>query len=109
MTSTSSKTILTGILSLAVIASSGCTHYGPTFGVLGVPIPVSPYFQDQQEDEFKEHERYDRVPILGPITAGGPARAIDPPSDDEIVRTLDAATRSKAASRCCTKFSGTTW
>lgn len=74
---------------LAAFACSGCTHTGPTFGVFGVPIPVSPYFQDEKEDEFWEHERYERVPILGPLTTGGPARALDPPSDDEVIRAIE--------------------
>jgi hypothetical protein len=29
------------------------------------------------------------VPILGPLTAEGPAIALDPPSDDEVMRALD--------------------
>jgi hypothetical protein len=37
------------------------------------------------------HERYERVPILGPITAGGPARALDPPTPDEVMRALERA------------------
>ena len=45
-------------------------------------------FQDQKEDEYWEHERYERVPILGPITSGGPPVALDPPSDDEVMRAL---------------------
>jgi hypothetical protein len=89
MTRKSPNSIALGTLLLAAVACSGCTHYGPSLGVFAVPIPVSPYFQDQQEDEFWEHERYDRVPILGPITAGGPVQALDPPSDDEIIRTLE--------------------
>jgi hypothetical protein len=31
------------------------------------------------------------VPILGPITQGGPPVALDPPSDDEIMRALENA------------------
>jgi hypothetical protein len=62
-----------------------------SYGVFGIPIPVSPYFQDQKEDEFWVHERYERVPILGPITAGGPAVALDPPSDDEVMRAFEKA------------------
>ena len=89
MTTKSLKSAACGAMLLAAFACSGCTHTGPTFGVLGVPIPVSPYFQDQKEDEFWEHERYDRVPILGPLTAGGPASALDPPSDDEVIRALE--------------------
>ena len=90
MTSIWIKTIATGALFAATI-SIGCTHQGPHMGLFAVPIPVSPYFQDKQEDKFWEHERYDRVPILGPITAGGPVQALDPPSDDEIVRTLECS------------------
>ena len=49
----------------------GLTVGGPSLGIAGFPIPVSPYFQDEKEDKFWEHKRYDRVPILGPITSGG--------------------------------------
>ena len=31
------------------------------------------------------------MPILGPITSGGPAVALDPPSDDEVMRALEKA------------------
>ena len=67
MTIKSLKTLATGMLLASSLIGVGCTHYGPTFGVLGVPIPVTPYLEDEQEDEFWEHERYDRVPILGEI------------------------------------------
>ena len=72
---------------------TGCgTVYGPHLGVFATPpIPVSPYFQKRLEDKAHEHERYDRVPILGPITSGGPPVALDPPSDDEIMRALERA------------------
>ena len=59
--------------------------------MLPIPIPVSPYFQDKKEDEVWAHERYERVPILGPITAGGPAVALDPPSDDEVMVAFEKA------------------
>jgi hypothetical protein len=36
-------------------------------------------------------ERYQRVPILGPVTSGGPPVALDPPSPDEVVRALERA------------------
>ena len=82
MTRKSFNSLTGGILFLAAMACSGCAHYGPNLGPFAFPIPVSPYFQDDKEDEFLEHERYDRVPILGPLTSGGPAQALDPPSDD---------------------------
>ena len=69
--------------------STGCTSSGgPYLGALGVPIPVSPYFQKREEDKHWEHERYGRVPILGPITSGGAPKALDPPSDDEVMRAF---------------------
>jgi hypothetical protein len=58
---------------------------------VGVPIPVTPYLQDKREDAFWNHERYERVPILGPITSGSPAVALDPPSDDEVMRAMERA------------------
>ena len=81
-----------GIIALSLVSSNGCFWVlsgGPNLGIFSIPIPVSPYLQQREEDEFWEHERYDRVPILGPITAGGPAVALDEPSDDEIMRTLE--------------------
>ncbi|MHC4399625.1 MAG: hypothetical protein ACYTG0_08095 [Planctomycetota bacterium] len=79
----------------SLVMTTGCTHYGPNNLTLGgwgsVPIPVSPYFQDKLEDQAWEKERYDAVPILGPMTAAGPAMALDPPSDDEIMRALEDA------------------
>jgi hypothetical protein len=80
-----------GALAIGALASAGCATEGPSLGVWAFPIPVSPYFQDQNEDKFWEHERYNRVPILGPITSGGPVVALDPPSDDEIMRALEKA------------------
>jgi len=58
---------------------------------LSIPIPVSPLLSKKLEDKFHVHERYARVPILGPITAGGPVKALDPPSDDEVWRALERA------------------
>jgi hypothetical protein len=67
----------------------GLPTQGPSLGILSVPIPVSPFFQDEKEDEYWEHERYERVPILGPVTPAGAPIALDPPSDDEIMRALE--------------------
>jgi len=86
-----------GVLALAIVCGSGCMGMSnvpagnPTLGLLSYPIPVSPYFQKKQEDKFWEHERYERVPILGPITAGGPPVSLDPPSKDEVIRALEKA------------------
>lgn len=79
----SSRLIPWTMLGAVLAVSVGCTPLPLLPG-----IPMSPYFQDRKEDRFWEHERYERVPILGPITSGGPPRALDPPSDDEVMRAL---------------------
>lgn len=84
------------LMALAALTASGCTwplnsvFSSPSIHV-PVPIPLSPYFQKEQEDKFWMRERYARVPILGPITAGGPAVALDPPSPDEVMRAFERA------------------
>jgi len=84
-------------MTLMTLSSTGCIGivHGPNLGPLAIPIPVSPYFQDKKEDEFWEQERYKRVPVLGPLTAGGPSVALDPPSDDEVMRALERARPSE--------------
>jgi hypothetical protein len=91
-----SHRIILGMLSLLTLAAAtGCTPNwtGPSFGLFNYPIPVSPYLQDEMETRWYDDERYTRVPILGPITSGGPAMALDPPSEDEIMRALERARR----------------
>jgi hypothetical protein len=72
-------------------ASTGCTHLGPSLGIAAFPIPITVYQQKQKEDKFWEHERYDRAPILGRLTSGAEIVALDPPSDDEVMRALEKA------------------
>ena len=79
------------LLSLAVLSGCVAGATGPNFGLMAYPIPMSPYFQKRQEDKFWNHHRYERVPILGPITPGGPTMALDPPSEDEVMRALEEA------------------
>lgn len=89
----SASTAVIGVVLLALVASSGCTTYGPNVrgSLLLYPIPLSPFFQDEAEDQAWNEERYDAVPILGPITEGGPVVALDPPSEDEVIRALEKA------------------
>jgi hypothetical protein len=93
----SKRTVLAALSTLIAalsLTNTGCfvgLTMGPDLGPLGVPIPVSPYFQKRQEDLFWNHERYERAPILGPIIPGGPMVALDPPSDDEVMRALEKA------------------
>ena len=82
------------VLALWTLTNTGCfwiAGQGPNIGPLAIPIPVSPFHQDQPEWEHHMHERYDRAPILGPIAAGGPTQALDTPSDDEVMRVLEKA------------------
>jgi hypothetical protein len=92
------KTANAALLTLvwaSLFTATGCTHWGPKNFTLGgwgsVPIPVSPFFQDELEDQAWMKERYETVPILGPLTQGGPTVALDPPSQDEIMRALEEA------------------
>ena len=88
------STWLAFALLATTMPNTGCfwiATQGPNFGPLGLPIPVSPYLQKEQEDKFWVNERYSKVPIFGPITAGGPVEALDPPSDDEVMRALEKA------------------
>ncbi|MFP6576325.1 MAG: hypothetical protein VB912_14290, partial [Pirellulaceae bacterium] len=66
MSNKSLRGILTVLVLSGLFMSTGClVNSGPQMGVLGVPIPVSPMIQVNKENEFWEHERYGRVPILG--------------------------------------------
>lgn len=76
---------------LSAISSTGCTTRGPYLGPFLFPVPVSPYHQKLKEDEFNQHERYGRVPVMPPIPPGAPHVSLDPPSDDEVMRALERA------------------
>jgi hypothetical protein len=76
-----------------LLTNTGCfwiATQGPNLGPLAIPIPVSPYFQDQQEYKHHYNERYGRTPILGPIVPGAPIEG-DAPSDDEVMVALEKA------------------
>ena len=76
--STSAARTAVGMLGLlGLICTTGCsTVCGPNFGLLNFPIPVSPYFQKMPEDRYWNHQRYDRMPVLGPLTPNGPTRGV---------------------------------
>ena len=82
------------LLALSTLTNTGCfwiTKQGPNLGAFSITIPVSPYFQDKEEQRFWVHERYGKAPILGPIMPGGPVTALDTPSDDEVMVALEKA------------------
>lgn len=86
---------LASFVALSSLSTTGCfwgfATLGPSLLPFSVPVPISPYLQKQKEDEYWEQERYKRVPILGPITSGADVVALDPPSDDEVMRALERA------------------
>ena len=49
-----------------------------------------------------------RCRSLGPITAGGPVEALDPPSDDEVMRALEKARPIQGGFDVCTNSNATT-
>ncbi len=52
-------------------------------------IPVSAYFSQEIEDTYWEEERYGKVPILDPVEGeNAPLFCLDPPSKDEVMRSL---------------------
>jgi len=86
-----SKSIALLVLLVVVAGSTGCTIIGPQIGPIATPIPISPFFQDREEQKFRWHERYARAPILGPLTAEGPDIGMDPPSDDQVMMAFEKA------------------
>jgi len=86
---------LATLFAITSLSTTGCfwgfTSFGPSLGPLAVPIPVSPLLSKKKEDAYWQQERYNRVPILGPIQPGGTIAALDPPSDDEVMRALEKA------------------
>ena len=79
-----------GVLALAVAATSGCVGVaGPTLGIASIPVPISPYHQQAAEDRAFEKHRYEKVAILPPITDMASHIALDPPTDDQVIRELN--------------------
>ncbi len=100
---------LVALLSAAILGSTGCVAEGPSLGLLAIPIPVSPFFQKKKEDEFWVKERYDRVPILPPLTAGRTGNgARSAQRRRNHASPWSTPSRSKAVCRCCMTLSATT-
>ncbi len=83
---------LSSLLAIVSLTATGCFNInGPSPGPTTIPIPISPYQQKLQEDKHHIKERYQMVPVLGPITSGVSVQALDPPSDDEVIRAFEKA------------------
>lgn len=88
------RALLLFLAAAPMAINTGCafpfnTAFTSPFIHIPAPLPVSPYLSKDLEDKFHNHERYERVPVLGPITEGGPPVALDPPSPDEVIRALE--------------------
>lgn len=91
---------LTMLILLAAMstACSGCSIFSGAvattltfckFWVTTPPIPIPAYFSQQIEDTYWEEERYSKVPVLDPVEGeNAPLFCLDPPSSDEIMRSL---------------------
>jgi hypothetical protein len=78
-----------GVLALAVAVASGCVGAdGPGLGIASIPVPVSPFHQQKAEDHAFEQARYNKAAVLPPIMEENHI-ALDPPSDDEVIRKLE--------------------
>lgn len=93
---------LVAVLGLLTMSNSGCMLFGrmltmaftlSSFYGTTPLIPVSPYYSELIEDAYIREERYDKVPIL-PAVEGehAPIFCQDPPSADEVMRTLPQET-----------------
>lgn len=52
-------------------------------------IPITPYLSGKVEEAYWIDERYGKVPILDPVEGeNAPVFCLDPPSADEVMRTL---------------------
>lgn len=73
-------------VSNAVVPASANTQNQPTRSAYSVAdIQKS---EPELDHEQLVHERYERISVVGPITADGPPTALDPPSDDEILQAM---------------------
>lgn len=89
--------VLTAIC-LMTFVNSGCTLTGGLIGVVyegmvfwkALPVmPISAYHTQRIEDQLWEDERYNRVPVLDPVEGeNAPIFCVDPPSDDQVMRSL---------------------
>ena len=89
-------------LASTTLTASGCTlldgfahvlwEYVLFWEVLP-PVPVSAYQSQLIEDAYHEDERYNTVPILDPVEGEhAPLFCLDPPSPDEVMRSLPDST-----------------
>jgi len=92
------RSVVLSAICLMTFVNSGCTLTGGFIGVIyeymlfweTLPVmPITPYQMGRLEDQLWEDERYNRVPVLDPIEGeNAPTFCVDPPSDDQVIRSL---------------------
>jgi hypothetical protein len=98
---------LIAALAVCTVPNSGCrvaywfakdAFIGASFFGTTPLIPVTPYMSQMVEDVYHEEERYEGVPILDPVDGeNAPLFCMDPPSADEVMRTLPDTTSGGVA------------
>lgn len=84
----STASVLTLLIALSSTGCVGVTAPTGSLGLASIPVPVSCYFQQGFEDLHWEDLRYGKVSIMDPVCDGN-AVALDPPSDDQVIRALE--------------------
>ena len=77
--------MLVVVVSASDSGESGEQSHQQTLGDESITDGWRPTAHDSPQQKENSQERYDRVPLTGPITKGGRAKALDPPSDSEIL------------------------
>jgi hypothetical protein len=86
------------VICAATLSNGGCVLLGGfldvtwawmNFWVTTPFVPVSPYWSQLIEDRIHWEQRYDKVPVLDPVEGEhAPLFCLDPPSPDEVMRSL---------------------
>ncbi|MEZ6034731.1 MAG: hypothetical protein R3C17_16680 [Planctomycetaceae bacterium] len=89
------RNAVVAVICLSTMTNSGCLL---TNGFIGVAwrgmtffktlpfIPISAHQSQLIEDKLWTQERYDRTPVLDPVE--GDVFCVDPPSEDQVMRSL---------------------
>lgn len=89
------RNAVVAVICLSTMTNSGCLLTGGMLGVVWrgmtfwqtLPaIPISAHKSQLIEDKLWTQERYDRTPVLDPVE--GDVFCVDPPSEDQVMRSL---------------------
>jgi len=92
------RNAVVAVICLSTMTNSGCLLTGGFIDVIWTgmtfwktlpAVPVSAYKSQLIEDKLWTQERYDRTPVLDPVE--GDVFCVDPPSEDQVMRSLPNA------------------